>query len=148
MSFDLSLESMLMRLNKLQSDTSPQWGNMSAQQMVEHLSEMLRMSTGKIQLPLEIEESKIERMQDFLRSDKPMAKNIKVAFVSEQPKLRNEELELAIDEFVEEWLFFEETYADHPNFTALHPYYGELNEELWRLLHAKHFEHHFEQFGI
>lgn len=148
MSFDLSLESMLERLNKLKVDTPAQWGIMQAQQMVEHLSEMLRMSTGKLQLSLEIEEDRIERMQAFLRSDKPMAKNIKVAFVSEQPKLRNEELELAIDEFVDEWLFFEETYSDHPEFTALHPYYGELNEELWRLLHAKHFAHHFEQFGI
>lgn len=148
MSFELSLESMLERLNKLKVDTPAKWGTMQAQQMVEHLSEMLRMSTGKIQLPLEIEEDRIERMQSFLRSDKPMAKNIKVAFVSEQPKLNNEELELAIDEFVDEWLFFEETYSDHPEFTALHPYYGELNEELWRLLHAKHFAHHFEQFGI
>ena len=45
-------------------------------------------------------------------------------------------------------LFFEETYSEKPDFIALHPYYGQLNEELWRLLHTKHFAHHFEQFGI
>jgi hypothetical protein len=56
-------------------------------------------------------------------------------------------LELAIDEFVDEWLDFEQHFETEGQ-VETHPYYGSLNKELWLKLHSKHFTHHFEQFGL
>ena len=60
----------------------------------------------------------------------------------------NEEIELAIDEFLLEWVDFEEHFEADENRTELHPYYGNLNYNQWCRLHSKHLTHHFEQFGI
>jgi len=150
MFIESDLETLLTHLNRLTPETQPKWGQMSAQRMVEHLTDTLRIATGKNEQPLEIPEEKIERMQEFLASDKPMAQNIAVLFatVAMNEQLRNEELELAVDEFVEEWLFFEELFESNEGRTAVHPYYGPLNFEQWLRLSQKHHTHHFTQFGL
>ena len=143
-----NIESILATLAKLTSEKKPAWGEMSAQRMVEHLTDSVQVSTGKNQLELLIPEEKIEKMQAFLASDKGMAKNIEVPFAKKDTPVRNEELELAIDELVDEWLAFEEYYEENPSATQLHPFYGQLNFEQWKQLHAKHFTHHFQQFEL
>lgn len=135
-------------MDELSPDAKPLWGGMSAQRMIEHLSDTIRIATGKDQFPLEIPEVKIERMQAFLESDKPMGRNIEVSFAGKDTELRNEEIELAIDEFLLEWIDFENFFIENPGATTLHPYYGHLNYEQWLLLHQKHLTHHFEQFGL
>jgi hypothetical protein len=87
-------------------------------------------------------------MKEFLFSDKPMAKNIEVPFAKKDEKLRNENLEFAIDELAENWIEFEEYYFENEGNQNLHPYYGLLNYEEWLRLHSKHFTHHFEQFNL
>lgn len=145
---DLDIESIIQKLEKLSPESKPLWGKMSAQRMVEHLVDSVRMSTGKNTFPLEIPEDRIERMQDFLRSEKPMMKNVEVPFAKDSTPLKYEEIDLAIDELVVELIDFEEYFAENESQTALHPYYGDLNYELWTLLHKKHFTHHFEQFNL
>jgi oxepin-CoA hydrolase/3-oxo-5,6-dehydrosuberyl-CoA semialdehyde dehydrogenase len=144
------LETLLSYLNRLTPETQPKWGQMSAQRMVEHLTDTLQMATGKNPQKLEIPEDKIERMQAFLGTDKPMLQNMAVPFATPEmnDQLRHEELELAIDEFVEEWLYFEELFESEPGKTALHPFYGELTYEQWLRLSEKHHTHHFAQFGL
>lgn len=144
------LETVINHLDRLTLDAQPKWGSMSAQRMVEHLTDSLQIATGKNPQPLLIPEDKIERMLAFLESDKPMAHDISVPFATPEmnAQLRNEELELAVDEFVEEWLEFEELYAADENHTEVHPYYGPLNYDQWLRLHSKHLTHHFEQFGL
>jgi len=145
---DWNLESALEALSKLSADTTPSWGSMSAQRMVEHLTDTMRISTGKNPQSLVISEDKIERMQAFLESDKPMARNIEVPFAPKDLKLRHEELELAIDELTDEWLYFDEFYAENPDRKEMHSFYGPLNYEQWCRLNSKHIQHHFEQFGL
>ena len=143
-----NLEVILEKLSKIESTTQPVWGSMSAQRMVEHLSDALRMSTAKEEHALLVAEDRIEKMQLFLLSDKGMAKNIEVPFAGKDVALRNTEIELAIDELTEEWVDFEEFFEGDATKTTLHPYYGQLNFDLWKRLHSKHFTHHFEQFGL
>lgn len=145
---ELDIAEIIQRLDKLRADSKPLWGEMSAQRMVEHLTDIVKISSGKTKLPLEIPKEKIEKMQLFLESDKPMAKNIEVSFAKKETELRNEEIELAIDEFLLEWLDFEEHFATDEKRTEQHPFYGDLNYDQWCKLHAKHLTHHFEQFGI
>lgn len=142
------LETILSYLNKLTVETKPIWGKMSAQHMVEHLSDVLRMAMEQPKMELLIPEDRIEKMQAFLESDKPMAQNIEVPFASANNPLRNEELELAIDEFIDVFLEFEEYFESDTNRKTLHSYYGMLNHQQWNRLNSKHFTHHFTQFGL
>lgn len=146
--FEFDLEYLLSTLETLEPSTVPAWGGMSAQRMVEHLCDALYMSCGQGEFKLEVPEDRLEKMQQFLASDKPMAQNIQVSFAPADAVLRNEDMELALDEFATAFVRYWEHYDEHPNFTALHPYYGELDFEKWNLLHSKHFAHHFKQFGL
>lgn len=149
MSFiEANLETMLPVLEKLSADQKPAWGSMSAQRMVEHLTDIVKISTGENPQPLEVEEERIPRMQAFLDSDKPMNQNIEVPFAGKDVPLRFDEIELAVDELVDTWLRFEELFESNPGLTKLHPYYGNLNFDQWKRLHSKHMTHHFTQFGL
>jgi hypothetical protein len=142
------LESFLNILSKLEESSTPSWGSMSAQRMVEHLTDGISMSMGNGNYVLEIPEDRVAKMVQFLDSDKPMAQNIQVSFAMPDTALRNTDLEEAIDEFTLAWVDFEELNENQPDFTAIHPYYGNLNFEQWKRLHSKHFTHHFNQFGL
>ena len=135
-------------LQKLSADTKPQWGSMSAQRMVEHLSDVIKMSMGEGKFELLVPEDKVPAMQRFITSDKPMVRNAKVDFAPENYTLRHSDLEDAIDEFTLCWVDFEEYYEMNDGKKHLHPFYGELNFEQWKMLHSKHFSHHFEQFQL
>jgi oxepin-CoA hydrolase/3-oxo-5,6-dehydrosuberyl-CoA semialdehyde dehydrogenase len=142
------LETILTSLNKLEASSQPLWGKMSAQRMVEHLSDSLKMSIGVGEYQLLIPEEKIEKMQAILASDTPMPRDFNAPFAPEEYTLRNEEIELAVDELVDNWIAFEEYYEANPEAKNLHPFYGDLDKKGWHQLHAKHFTHHFEQFGL
>jgi len=87
---ELEITEILRLMDDLKSDSTPQWGTMSAQRMVEHLTDTVKMSSGKTKLPLEVPEDKLEKMQAFLSSDKPMAKNIEVSFAKKEEKIPTE----------------------------------------------------------
>ena len=144
----MELETMLGILNRLSSSKTPLWGKMNAQEMVEHLSDMLMMSRGTGNFTIDVDAETIARRQQFLLSDKEMAKNIAVPFTKEIIELRHDELELALDEFTEEWMNFTEYYENNPSARVIHPYYGALDFNLWLKMHDKHFMHHFKQFGL
>ena len=55
---------------------------------------------------------------------------------------------MAVDEFIETFLYFEEIYEMNPELTEIHPFYGPLNYEQWQKLNAKHLTHHFKQFEL
>jgi oxepin-CoA hydrolase/3-oxo-5,6-dehydrosuberyl-CoA semialdehyde dehydrogenase len=145
---ELDITLLINKLDELTPNTQPKWGGMSAQQMVEHLSDSIKISSGKLNVGLEIPEDKIAKMQEILASDKEMPKNFVVPFAKKDTPLRHEELALAIDEFLLEWIDFEEYFNEKPHATAIHPYYGPLKYDQWLRLHSKHFTHHFQQFGL
>ena len=144
----MNLETMLSALSRLSNSNKPLWGKMNAQEMVEHLSDMLMMARGTGNFTIDVDAETIARRQQFLLSDKEMAKNIAVPFTKELIELRNEELEFAVDEFTDEWLNFIELYENNPDASVVHPYYGALDFNLWLKMHDKHFMHHFKQFGL
>jgi hypothetical protein len=80
--FSLALEPLLAQLCKLNSNTTPVWGQMQPQRMVEHLADALYMSVGKGDFKIEVSEDRIERMQAWLETDKPMAKDVQVSFAT------------------------------------------------------------------
>lgn len=143
-----NLEVLLPLFEKLEADQMPLWGTMKAQRMIEHLSDTLRIASGEEVFPMEVPEEKLEKMVAFIDGDKPMARNLQVSFAAENIPLRHEEIELAIDEYVERWIDLEALYSVNPQLKNAHPYYGPLNFDQWKRLHSKHLTHHFEQFGL
>lgn len=149
MYIELSKANILSYLNQLNNKTKPKWGNMSSQRMIEHLSDIVLISRSlSHDFSLKINPEKIERAQDFIISDKPLPRNVKVSFASEENKLRNENISRAILEFEFEWDKYQKFFKSNPNVKTLHPYFGELDFKLWNILHAKHFTHHFIQFDL
>ena len=148
MFIETDIETLLPYFEKLKPETKPLWGSMSAQRMVEHLTDTLRIATGENPQALEIPEDRIPRMVAFLDSDKPMAQGIVVPFAPAGEPLRHEEIELAVDEYIETWLDMEALYENNPGLTHPHPFYGPLNFDQWKRLHSKHLTHHLTQFGL
>jgi hydroxymethylglutaryl-CoA reductase len=142
------LETFLKKLDALTSDTSPEWGAMNAQQMIEHLSNSMDISTGKLTVQLVIPEEMLAKSVEYLHSDKPFPKGFKIEYAPENPPLRNESLDDAIDELSMKWIEFEEHYEVNPTAKYLQPVYGMLDYTGWLRLHSKHFTHHFAQFGL
>ena len=144
----MDLVTMLDALDRLTISKKPVWGKMSAQEMVEHLSDLLIMSRGLNNFTPNERDETFARRQQFLYSDKEMARNIAIPFRKDIIELRHNELALSIDEFTIEWLNFIEYYEENPGVTEIHPYYGALDFEKWTKMHVKHFIHHFQQFEL
>ncbi|NRA11755.1 MAG: hypothetical protein HRT57_07360 [Crocinitomicaceae bacterium] len=144
-----TLENFQKHVSKLKHDQEPLWGTMSAQRMVEHLSEWIDLAMGnggdhKLAIP----EDKIEKAQAFLFSEYPLPKNFKAKFLPFDTDHRNDRLRSAITEFEAKWADFEAFYTKNPNFKSMHPSFGELDHKHLLALHSKHMTHHFQQFDL
>ncbi len=142
-----SLNAIAGKLEMITATHQPLWGQMSAQRMIEHLSDTIILSKGNHTIQLAIPEDKVERAQQFLLSEHPMPKDFNVSFATPEMSIRNNSIEEALDEFKNAWRSFEEFFSGHKG-TTLHPYFGNLNYELWLRMHSKHITHHLAQFGI
>jgi hypothetical protein len=133
----------------LKPDAKGNWGVLNAQQMVEHMSDSIRIATGKDNQPLHTPIEKVEAMKTFAMSDKEFRPNTKNALMSETPsptrfKSINEsivELKNTINDFIN---YFE----TNKGATLTNPFFGELNFEEWITLLHKHAVHHCKQFGL
>jgi len=149
MSFNrIDLSTIQEKLHTLPSDRTANWGQMTAQRMVEHLTDALRLSFLPHSYPLTVPEDKIPRALAFLESDHPMPKNFQVQFATPDSPLRCSNLSAAIEELIENWREQQKWWEENPSATRLHPSFGLLGKEQWALVHDKHFAHHFEQFGL
>lgn len=143
-----NLNTILSKLTKLEEGTLPQWGGMSAQRMVEHLTDSLSLATGKITLPLEIPEDKTERAKGFVLSEHPLPVNFQAGYAPKEVNLRNKDLKAAISEFKNSWKHYLSFFEEKPNLETLHPNFGKLDFLHWQKLNSKHLTHHFKQFGL
>lgn len=144
---DPSLDKIIEQLQRITVEHQPLWGQMSAQRMIEHLSDTIILSKGNHSMTLAIPEDKVERAQQFLFSDYPMPKDFKVTFATPEIPIRNASIEESVDEFKNAWQSFADFFSSYKG-TTLHPYFGELDHALWLRMHSKHITHHLEQFGI
>lgn len=136
-------------LEKLTADTKPKWGKMSAQHMLEHVGNTLVIVNSKKELPTVTPEDKLPAYRQFLMSDKPFAHDIPNQFVGENPPaLRFENLETAKIKVLAALENFHKFFAENPDATPVHPFFGKLNYEEWLQFQRKHFTHHFTQFGL
>uniref|UniRef100_UPI0026ECD55E phenylacetic acid degradation bifunctional protein PaaZ n=1 Tax=Mesonia mobilis TaxID=369791 RepID=UPI0026ECD55E len=138
-------------LNSLTEETQPAWGIMTPQHMVEHLEDSYRIAAGEIQdFEIATPEDKLEMVQETLWNYKPMPKNFHFPFYKEGElfKLKHEDLATAKQKLKEAKAQYENYFHEHPEAITKNAVFGELNKFEWKLMHRKHINHHFDQFGL
>lgn len=138
-------------LASLQPDEPSRWGKMNAQQMIEHVADFFKVSSGKLKFPLVTPEEQLPKYMEFLYSDKQFRENTRgpVEVLPDEPFTeRNPDMASAIDELVRQIHYFKLYFEKEPDAKTLHPVFGWLGYNEWILLHYKHVTHHLRQFGL
>lgn len=139
-------------LNGLTENTKPNWGKMTAQQMLEHLETTILYSMGEPEAEkCFTPEEHLEKYQDSLYNHRKMPKDFPAPFLPEDgtlPELKYKNLEQAKEKFIENLQKYQIYYRDNPEAEHMHFVFGKLNKEMMELMHRKHFTHHFEQFNL
>src|SRR5215212_3451971 len=137
-------------LKQLPSDTPPQWGKMTLQQMIEHFSDYTRIASGKIVIQDIITPAEhLERSRQFVMSDKPFRENTPNPLMPEVPApVKNPSVDLAIKELKKELDYFFTVFEKNNLMVTRNPFFGDLNFEQNIHLLYKHAIHHLKQFGV
>lgn len=133
----------LERLDRMTADTPPQWGSMSAAQMLAHCAEVQEVANGKDLVGTPFLVKVFARMiRNMVVNDKPYPRNSRThpQYIQAQEKdFDREKLRLlaALDSFV-----------DAGPHEGQHPLFGRMtaDERGWSCY--KHLDHHLAQFGV
>ncbi|AUC86324.1 hydroxymethylglutaryl-CoA reductase, degradative [Polaribacter sp. ALD11] len=134
-------------LSNLKADSKPLFGKMNGQQMVEHVSFLMKISNGKVAADYFVEDEKSARRKTFLNTDGELQIGFKPAMLSEEPyPVKFATIKESIDDLILQVNDFEKHFKTVQS--ENHPFFGELDFEYWQKFHVKHFTHHFKQFGL
>jgi hydroxymethylglutaryl-CoA reductase len=137
-------------LEALQANTSPQWGKMDAQQMIEHLAYTIGFANGRFNMEPNAEPERLAyRKMRFFEKDVPFVQGLRVNVIPEEPMPHQfSDIEQSKDFMMGQLERFYYYHTEHPDLTPMHPVLGALNYDEWVQFHARHFRHHFTQFGL
>ena len=138
-------------LQQIHPATTSRWGKMNVQQMVEHFAaDALRCASGRLKIDTILTPAEnLDRMREFMMSEKPFKENTKNPLMSEEPlDARHTTLQAAIGELQEELIAFFEAFEKNPQLVTRNPFFGDLNFEQNVQLLYKHALHHLRQFGV
>ncbi len=136
-------------LSKLTENTKPKWGNMSSQEMLEHLEFSYKIASGEIQdFEVVTPEKVLEKVQSTLYNYEPMPRNYDFPLAKESTKLKHPDLDTAKAKLQEARQQYLDYFKENPNATTKNVVFGSLNKYEWSLLERKHLNHHFKQFGL
>ncbi len=135
-------------LNKLQANTTPSWGCMTAQHMIEHLGGIVRYSASYREAPILTPPDELPTARAMVLSGN-FPKNFRVGPVpKDPPPYRFSSLEEATAKLTESLEKAINFFANNPEKTINHPIGGAFSGEEWLKFHAGHFKHHFRQFEL
>ena len=132
------------RVGRLTPDRKGQWGRMSTQQMVCHLSESLKMAIGDLQVAPKHLPLRYPPLKQIVVYVAPFPKNAPTApelIIAATPRLWSDDiakLETLIDRFTARG-----SVAQWPE----HPAFGRLSRRAWGVLTYRHIDHHLRQFA-
>lgn len=138
-------------LQRLDPATPPNWGKMNVQQMIEHYAgDAVRNASGRLKIDTILTPPEnLERMREFMMSEKPFKENTINPLMGEEPApLRNKTVQAAIGSLQQELIYFFEAYEKNPDMIIRNPFFGDLNFEQNVQLLYKHAMHHLRQFGV
>lgn len=136
-------------LNNLQADAAGKWGKMNGQQMIEHLADFFKVSSGKIVFSLATPVEHLPKFKGFLYSEKEFRENTKAPVLPDEPlPVRFVTIQESIADLNVALIRFINKFSNDEQQLVMHPVFGYLNFEEWVLLHYKHVTHHLRQFGL
>jgi hypothetical protein len=136
-------------LESLSTDSLPQWGDMSAQHMVEHLLWAFMCSTGEITVPCRTPENLLDRIRRFLYDNRSTPRGFKNPLLGPAPPaLHFKSLGDAVTALNQDVIRFTGHMLEEPLAIHVHPIFGPLGAEEWQRAHFKHCYHHLLQFGL
>jgi len=136
-------------LKKLNGNEKGNWGVLSTQGMIEHMTDSIGIAWKRVEHPLQTPEAILERVRTFALSDKDFKPGTKNNLMTEEAApLRNFSIEAAITELEQEVKSFLDFYKKNPEAVVLNPFFGEFNYEQWLHLLHKHALHHLKQFNL
>lgn len=136
-------------LKKLTGNENPKWGKLSAQGMIEHMTDSIGIAWKRITYPMYTSAEKLPKMKEFLMSDKPFKEYTPNPYMPDTPPpLRNPDIHTAIQELEAEIHNFIQFYKQNPDAIVQNPFFGDLNYSEWLQLLYKHAQHHLKQFGL
>lgn len=141
----------LHELNPLQANTIAKWGQMNAQQMIEHLALATKVSNGAIDVQLSSDQTRADKLKRVsLISDRPLPQGFQNPILPLTPlPTETTGLEEAKQLLADQIKDFMTHFANREEgYTRMHNMYGPLTYHEWLWFHYKHFQHHFTQFGL
>lgn len=136
-------------LKTLKADAKPLWGVLSAQGMVEHMTDSVGIAWERLKEPMQTPPEFLEKARGFALSEKEFKPNTKNSYMSETPApLRKKNMEEAISELEHEISSFVSYYKNNAGATVVNPFFGTFNYEQWVHLLHKHAIHHLKQFSV
>jgi len=146
----LNLKEIESYLENLSVSSVAKFGKMTPQHMVEHLVFSVMFSNGKMPQKLLVSEEKAMVAKDyFIVQNNNFKPGYKIPLLGkEPPELVFGSLIKAKENLINELTVFELYFKENPNKSPVNIIMGALNKQEWIVMHNKHFEHHFRQFGI
>lgn len=143
-------EQLVTAIDALEAESTPAWGEMSAQHMVEHLTWVFEASIGKAEVRCAIPDGLRAGARVFLFNNMPTPKRFKNPVLprDQPPTLKQASLDAARVAFKQAVTAYRAYYRENPDAVHTHPLFGELGAEDWERTHYKHGYHHLLQFGL
>lgn len=132
------------RVGRLTPQHAPQWGRMTAPQMVVHLTDSLRMASGDLPVAPKKLPLRYPPLKQLMLYYVPIPKGVRTApeLLARQPGEWSADLsELCerLDRFV----------ASGPaGVIPIHPAFGTMTGKQWGVLVYRHMDHHLRQFKV
>ncbi len=135
-------------LAKLDVNAPRKWGKMNVLQMIEHMSEYIRIASGRVPMQTVTPEEQLPRMQGFLSSEKPFRENTPNSLMPDEPMpAKFTTKDEAISELRDEIEHFFTAHHGEPDRRTPNPFFGNLDFDQQVQLLYKHATHHLRQFG-
>ncbi len=136
-------------LTHLHHNTTPHWGIMSAQHMVEHLGSLYVFTLEKTKLKAFFSPEKLKRNYLYLIQNKQaFHKNIRLPGLEQPLPLRYNSLAESIDALNNLVHGFYAYFLNEPSKKTIHPAVGLLSFSEWEYIHYAHSHHHLYQFNL
>ncbi len=143
--FDPSVKQEIIdRINKLSSQSQPQWGKMNVGQMLAHLQMPIGSAQGIHKLPRTLFGKIVGRFaKPVLYGNKPFKRNLPTdpSFVMTSTQKDFEKERQALINMIHN--FKEDNIVN-----KTHPFFGKLTSDQWSVGSWKHLDHHLQQFGV
>ena len=141
-------EQVMELLKNLQSDTEPNFGLMTPQHMIEHLTWTLKSATKRKGTPSGAPTKSQLGFQRFISKGAIFEHRPSDKTKADLPELKYGSLEEAIEQIPVAINRFYNHFEANPDFKSYSDFIGELDFEQLELFHSQHYKFHFWQFGL